>query len=65
MDMIRAEDIARINELARKKKAGGLTEAERAEQVRLRAAYLAAFRENARRQIASVSVKHPDGVLKN
>ena len=38
--------IERINELARKKKSGGLTEAEAAEQAELRREYLAEFREN-------------------
>ena len=40
----------RINELARKQKTIGLTEAEKAEQKRLRAAYLADFRRNLRGQ---------------
>lgn len=34
------KDIDRINELARKARAGGLTEAERAEQAALRRAYI-------------------------
>ena len=40
------EKFERINELARKKKTIGLTEAELAEQAELRAQYLREFREN-------------------
>ena len=45
----------RINELARKQKTIGLTEAEKAEQKRLRAAYLADFRRNLRGQLETIS----------
>ncbi len=41
-----SEEIARINELARKSKREGLTEEERAEQKALRDAYRAACRAN-------------------
>jgi uncharacterized protein YnzC (UPF0291/DUF896 family) len=44
--MLSKEKIARINELARKAKAGGLTELEAKEQSKLRSEYLAAFRSN-------------------
>ena len=37
--------IKRINELSRKSKTEGLTEAEKAEQATLRAQYIAAFRQ--------------------
>ena len=37
--------IKRINELSRKSKAEGLTEAEKAEQTTLRAQYIAEFRQ--------------------
>jgi len=37
--------IKRINELSRKSKTEGLTEAEKAEQATLRARYIAAFRQ--------------------
>ena len=40
------KDIDRINELARKKKTVGLTEAEVEEQQRLRRIYLDEFKEN-------------------
>jgi len=55
--------IARINELARKKKSEGLTEAEAAEQAQLRAAYIAAFRESTRQTIESVRLQRPDGTI--
>lgn len=38
--------LKRINELAHKEKTEGLTEAEKAEQSRLRSEYLAAFKKN-------------------
>jgi uncharacterized protein YnzC (UPF0291/DUF896 family) len=44
--MLSKEKMARINELARKAKAGGLTELEAKEQSKLRSEYLAAFRSN-------------------
>lgn len=43
--------IDRINELARKKKAEGLTAAELTEQAELRQAYLADFRAGFRQQV--------------
>ena len=45
------EQIERINELARKKKTVGLTEAEVKEQAELRAEYLKDFREGFRQQL--------------
>ena len=53
--------IERINELARKKKAGGLTEAEAAEQAELRREYLAEFRENMKAMLDSTIIQEPDG----
>ena len=53
--------IGRINELARKKKAGGLTEAEAAEQAELRHEYLAEFRENMKAMLDSTIIQEPDG----
>ena len=53
----------RINELARKQKTIGLTEAEKAEQKRLRAAYLADFRRNMRGQLETISFVEPDGTI--
>ena len=53
--------IERINELARKKKAGGLTEAEAAEQAELRHEYLAEFRENMKAMLDNTVIQEPDG----
>ncbi len=55
------EKIDRINELARKKKATGLTEAEAAEHAALRQEYLDGFRENMRLILENTYVQHPDG----
>lgn len=53
----------RINELARKQKSAGLTEAERTEQKKLRADYLAEFRRNLRGQLENISFVEPDGSI--
>lgn len=53
--------IERINELARKKKADGLTEAETAEQAELRHEYLAEFRENLKAMLDNTVIQEPDG----
>lgn len=53
----------RINELARKQKSAGLTDAERAEQKKLRAEYLAEFRRNLRGQLENISFVEPDGSI--
>ena len=45
------KDIERINELAHKAKAEGLTEAEKEEQKKLRDAYRFAFRANLQEQL--------------
>ena len=55
--------IERINELARKKKADGLTEAETAEQAELRHEYLAEFRENLKAMLDNTVIQEPDGTL--
>lgn len=54
--MLGKEKLARINELARKSKAEGLTPEERDEQQVLRKEYLAAFREHFRQQLDSVKI---------
>ena len=57
--MTKAE-LDRINELAHKKKAAGLTEEELAEQKKLREKFLAEFRENFRRQLENIEIVEPD-----
>jgi len=53
--------IDRINELARKKKTVGLTEAEVKEQAVLRREYLDGFRANMEAVLAGVVIQQPDG----
>lgn len=53
--------IERINELARKAKAEGLTEEEKAEQKKLRDEYIAAYRRNLEATLKSVVVLEEDG----
>ena len=53
--------IERINELARKKKAGRLTEEEQAEQAELRREYLAEYRENMKAMLDSLVIQEQDG----
>ena len=55
------EKIARINELAKKAKAEGLTPAEQAEQKALRAEYIAGFRSSLKAQLDNTVVLNPDG----
>lgn len=55
------ERIDRINELARKKKAVGLTPEETAEQAVLRKEYLAAIRASLEAQLDNVYIQEPDG----
>lgn len=57
------EKIARINELARKSKTTGLTEAEKAEQQALRQEYVADVKVSLRAQLANTSIKEPDGTV--
>ena len=58
MDRVKIE---RINELARKKKASGLTEAEAAEQAALRKEYLDGYRENLKAMLDNIVVQEKDG----
>lgn len=57
--------IARINELAHKSKAEGLTEAEKKEQQLLRQEFLAAVRANLKSQLDNIDVEEPDGTVVN
>ena len=52
--------IARINELYRKSKAEGLTEAEKAEQKKLREEYVKCFRASLISQLNNVTIQEPD-----
>ena len=56
--------IDRINELARKSKAEGLTEAEKAEQTELRNEYRRAFTGNLAAQLENTYIMTPDGKKK-
>lgn len=53
--------IDRINVLARKSKAEGLTEAEREEQAALRREYVAAVKRNLTAQLEQTYVVDPEG----
>ncbi len=55
------KDIDRINELARKKKTVGLTQAEAEEQQRLRKQYLDEFKANLRSTLDRVYIEREDG----
>ncbi len=57
------EKIARINELARKSKTTGLTEAEKAEQRALRQEYVADVKASLRAQLNNTSIQEPDGTI--
>ena len=53
--------LERINELAKKSREVGLTDAEKAEQQQLRAEYIAAFRQSFRQQLENTDIKYEDG----
>lgn len=53
--------IDRINELAKKQKASGLTDAELDEQKALRAEYLEAIKANITAAIENTTFEYPDG----
>jgi len=59
--MLSQEKLARINELANKKKTEGLTEAETNEQKVLRDEYLTAFRGGMRHHIEGMKVVDQEG----
>lgn len=58
------ERVARINELARKKRTEGLTDEELQEQQQLRAEYLRDFRNGMEQMLESIVVEQPDGSTK-
>ena len=55
------EKIERLNELARKKKTVGLTQAEVAEQTAPRREYIDAFRAHVESVLQNTVIQHPDG----
>ena len=57
------ESIKRINELAHKSKAEGLTDAEKEEQKKLRDIYRKAVLGNLSSQLDNMSIKHADGTI--
>lgn len=57
--------IARINELYHKLQAEGLTAAEKEEQAKLRAEYLADIRANIRGQLNNIDMVNEDGTIEN
>ncbi len=56
--------ITRINELARKAKAEGLTDAEKEEQALLRREYIDAMRGSLESTLSNTYIKSPDGSMK-
>ena len=65
--MLEKSKLDRIGVLAKKKKAGTLTQEEAKEQSKLRQEYLQAFRGTMRRTIENVRVMDPEGndVIRN
>lgn len=59
--MLTAEKLNRLNELAKKKKLGTLTDDELKEQQVLREEYLVTFRESMKKTIENVRVIDPNG----
>lgn len=57
--------IGRINELYRKSKAEGLTEAEKEEQAILRKEFIASVRNNLRNQLNNIDIQNADGTIEN
>ena len=59
------EKVARINELARKQKAEGLTDEEKVEQRALRDEYIAEFRLSMGMMLDNTVIQYPDGSRKS
>ena len=59
------QKIARINELYRRSKAEGLTDAEKREQKLLRLEYIESVRKNLRGQLNNIDIKEKDGSVVN
>lgn len=58
--MLSPEKLARINELARKSRTEGLTQAEKDEQTLLRSAYLESFRSQFKDMLDHITVVDAD-----
>lgn len=58
--MLRDEEIARINELAHKKKNEGLSDQEKCEQAELRQKFLLDFRCRFKQQLEDIEIVEPD-----
>lgn len=58
-------EINRINELAHKAKAEGLTDAELEERAFLRQKFIASFRANLKAQLDNIDIKEADGTIIN
>ena len=65
MEQLTEEKLARINELYRKSKAEGLTEAEKKEQKILRMEYLESVKRNLRGQLNNIDIEQKDGTVVN
>lgn len=61
LKMLTPEKLSRLNELAKKKKEGTLTEEEMKEQQALREEYLLTFRESMKNTIENMRVIDPNG----
>lgn len=59
------QKIKRINELYRKSKAEGLTDAEKKEQKLLRQEYLESVKNNLRAQLNNIDMEEKDGTVVN
>lgn len=59
------EKIQRINELAHKAKAEGLTKEEKEEQTILRQEFIANVRANLKSQLNNISIENEDGSITN
>ena len=57
------EEIARINELAKKKKTEGLSNQELNEQKELHSRYIEEYKENVRATLKNVKIKNEDGSI--
>lgn len=57
--------IARINELYKKSKKEGLTDAELREQALLRREYIDAFKRNLKGQLDNIDIQEADGSITN